>query len=110
MEQVVTNLQQQLGAQQQALQQMQAVMDAQQASAAQRENALQAQLADLSDRLNLNMGDTQTQSVHRVSSILEVGDFLTPMQLHGGTGHSSSRTWLQQLSRRRESLLNGLDG
>ena len=32
-------------------------MDAQQASAAQRENALQAQLADLSDRLNLNMAE-----------------------------------------------------
>ena len=41
--------------QQRALQQLQAVMDAQQASAAQRENALQAQLADLSDRLNLYM-------------------------------------------------------
>ena len=55
MEQVVTNLQQQLGAQQQALQKVEAVMDAQQASAAQRENALQAQLADMSDRLNLIM-------------------------------------------------------
>ena len=57
MEQVVTNLQQQLSSQQQALQQVQGVMDAQQASAAQGENALQAQLADLSDRLNLNMAE-----------------------------------------------------
>ena len=55
----MTNLQQQLGAQQQALQQVQAFMDAQQASAAQRENALQAQLADLSDRLNLNMAEAE---------------------------------------------------
>ena len=55
----MTNLQQQLAAQQQALQQVQAVMDAQQASAAQRENALQAQLADMSDRLNLNMAEAE---------------------------------------------------
>ena len=47
MEQVVTNLQQQL-AQQQAPQQLQSVLEAQQVSAAQRENALHAQLADLS--------------------------------------------------------------
>ena len=36
-------------------------MDAQQASAAQRENALQAQLADLSDRLNLNMAEAELE-------------------------------------------------
>ena len=59
MEQVVTNHQQHSGAQQQALQQVQAVMDAQLASAAQRENALQAQLADMSDRLNLNMAEAE---------------------------------------------------
>ena len=59
MQQVVTNLQQQLSSQQQTLQQLQAVMDAQLASAAQRENALQAQLADLSDRLNLNMAEAE---------------------------------------------------
>ena len=46
-EQVVTNLRLQLGAQQPALQQLQAVVDAQQASEAQREGALPAQLADL---------------------------------------------------------------
>ena len=34
-------------------------MDAQQASAAQRENALQSQLADMSDRLNLNMAEAE---------------------------------------------------
>ena len=57
----MTNLQQQLGAQQQALQQLQAVMDAQQASAAQRENALQAQLADLSDRWNLKTAEAESR-------------------------------------------------
>ena len=62
MEQVVTNLEQHLGAQQHALQQVQAVMDAQQASAAQRENALQGQLADLSDRLNLNVAEAELES------------------------------------------------
>ena len=55
----MTNLQQQLSSLQQALQQVQAAMDAQQANAAQRENALQAQLADLSDRLNLNMAEAE---------------------------------------------------
>ena len=55
----MTNLQQQLGAQQQALQQVQAVLDAQQASAGQRENSLPAQLADMSDRLNLNMAEAE---------------------------------------------------
>ena len=59
MEQVATNLQQQLGAQQEALQQVQGVMDAQHASIAHRENALQAQLADMSDRLNLNMAEAE---------------------------------------------------
>ena len=34
-------------------------MDAQQASAAQRENALQAQLADMSDRWNLNTAEAE---------------------------------------------------
>ena len=53
------NLQQQLGAQQEALQQVQGVMDAQHASIAHRENALQAQLADMSDRLNLNMTEAE---------------------------------------------------
>ena len=86
MEQVVTNLQHPLSSEQLALQQFKRVTDAQQASAAQRENALQARLADLSDRLNLNIADadlgvdpgtrdTQTQSLHRVSSILEVDEF-----------------------------------
>ena len=55
----MTNLQQQLGAQQQAPQQVQAVMDALQASAAQRENALQAQLADMSYLLNLYMAEAE---------------------------------------------------
>ena len=55
----VTSLQQQLSSQQQALQQVQAVMDAQQASAVQRNNSLQAQLADMSDRLNLNMAEAE---------------------------------------------------
>ena len=86
MEQVVTNLQQHLGAQQLALQQVKAVMDAQHASASQRENALQAQLADMSDRLNMNMEEAELavdpgpetrrcRVFHRVSSILEVGVF-----------------------------------
>ena len=67
MEQVVTNLQQQLGAQQQALQQLQAVMDSQQASAAQRENALQAQLADLLNRLNRSTAEPErTEVEHHV--------------------------------------------
>ena len=57
----MTNLQQQLGAQQQALQQLQAVMDAQQASADQREHALQAQLADLSDRWNLKTAEAESR-------------------------------------------------
>ena len=66
-EQVVTNLQQQLGAQQQALQQLQAVMDSQQASAAQRENALQAQLADLWNRLNRSTAQPErTEVEHQV--------------------------------------------
>ena len=34
-------------------------MDAQQVSAVQRDNALQAQLADMSDRLNLNMAEAE---------------------------------------------------
>ena len=55
----MANLQQQLGALQEALQQVQAVTDAQQASAAQRENALPAQLADMSDLLNLNMAEAE---------------------------------------------------
>ena len=61
MEQVVTNLQQQLGAQQQALQQLQTVADAPQASSAQRENALQAQ-SDLSDLSNLNTAEAETRT------------------------------------------------
>ena len=59
MEQVVTNLQQQLAAQQQALHQLQSVLEAQQATAAQRGNALQAQLADLSDHWNLNAAEAE---------------------------------------------------
>ena len=70
MEQIVTSLQQQLRAQQQALQQVQAVMDAQQACAGQRENVLQAQLADLSDRLNLNMGIIKKIFCHDLEPVL----------------------------------------
>ena len=47
MEQVVTNLQQQLGSQQQAQQQLQTVLDAQQASAAQREKCVASSLGRL---------------------------------------------------------------
>ena len=55
-------------------------MDAQQASAAQRENALQDQLADMSDRLNLNMAEAELAGdpepvTRRCRSILEVGEF-----------------------------------
>ena len=67
MEQVVANLQQQLGAQRQALQQLQAMMETQQASAAQRENALQAQLAELLDRLNRSTAESErTEVEHEV--------------------------------------------
>ena len=117
MEQVVTKLQQQLGAQQQALQQAQAVTDAHRGSAAQRDNALQAQLADMSDRLNLNMAEAQlgvepapVARRHRAfiesRAFSKLANFLTPKQVHGRMGHSSSRTWPQPWSRRRESLLN----
>ena len=62
MEGVVTNLQQWVAAQQQALPQLQTMMETQQAAAAHREGAFQVQLADLSDclsaLLNIGMGAT----------------------------------------------------
>ena len=66
-----------VAAQKQARQQLQAILEAQQASATQRENALQAQLADLSNILNMNAAEAAAASVepeppgsrHRRSSI-----------------------------------------
>ena len=104
-------MEQVVGAQQQAPQQAQAVTDAQRA------NDLQAQLADMSDRLNLNMAEAELgvepESVarrHRAfiesRAFSKLANFLTPKEVHGRMGHSSSRTWPQPWSRRRGGLLN----
>ena len=84
MEQVVTNLQQQFSSQQQAIQQLSTMLENQQASSAERENALQAQLSDMLERWNRDAADVEVrpevepehgaQSIHRVSSILQVGE------------------------------------
>ena len=59
MEQVVTNLQQQLSSQQQAIQQLSTMLENQQASSAERENALQAQLSDMLERWNRDAADVE---------------------------------------------------
>ena len=61
MEQVVTNLKQQLGAQQQAIQQLSTMLENQQASSAERENALQAQLSDMLERWNRDATDVEAR-------------------------------------------------
>ena len=81
MEQVVANLQQQLSSQKQAIQQLSTMLENQQASSAERETALQAQLSDMLERWNRDAADVEvrlgvetTQSIHRVLSILQVGE------------------------------------
>ena len=61
MEQVVTNLQQQLSSQQQAIQQLLTILENQQASSAERENALQAQLSDMLERWNRDAADVEVR-------------------------------------------------
>ena len=90
-----------VGARQQALRRLQDVMDAQ---AKLRQRTLQARLADLSDLWNLNTAEADMES--RDTSSLQVSKTLTPEQLRGKTGHSSSTTWPQPWSRRRERLSN----
>ena len=80
MEHVVANLQQQLSSQPQAIQQLSTMLENQQASSAERENALQAQLSDMLERWNRDAADVEVRPEvepehHRVSSILQVGDF-----------------------------------
>ena len=62
MEQVVTNLQQQLSSQQQAIQQLSTMLENQQASSAERENALQAQLSDMLERWNRDAADVEAET------------------------------------------------
>ena len=95
----MANLQQQLSSQQQAIQQLSTMLENQQASSAERENALQAQLSDMLERWNrdaadvevrlkssLSTGPQTTQSIHRVSSILQVGDFRLQSGVMEGLG------------------------
>ena len=55
----MTNLQQQLSSQQQAIQQLSTMLENQQASSAERENALQAQLSDMLERWNRDAADVE---------------------------------------------------
>jgi len=59
----VTNLQQQLSSQQQAMQQLSTMLENQQASSAERENALQAQLSDMLDRWNRDAANVEASPV-----------------------------------------------
>ena len=57
----MTNLQQQLSSQQQAIQQLSTMLENQQASSAERENALQAQLSDMLERWNRDAADVEVR-------------------------------------------------
>ena len=57
----MTNLQQQLSSQQQAIQQLSTMLENQQASSAERETALQAQLSDMLERWNRDAADVEVR-------------------------------------------------
>ena len=76
MEHVVTNLKQQLAAQQQALQQLQLVLEAQQARAVQRESALQAHLSDLSGFWNLYAAEAELRVEPEPVALRQIRSFI----------------------------------